>query len=152
MCFTGVLSVCFPQFSFLRSFGVSWGQQPFIFHSLPAQERGLCAPSGSCWGRAGFWRVDVLIREMDCSACGKCSVKCCCHFGYVLCKVKAIPLFLLHIALVILKVVTSYCFGFDCNVISPFKIPWVLFTSGLLVLILMCRASYCPLRRGNESM
>lgn len=89
---------------------------------------------------------------MGCSACGKRSVKCCCHFGYVLYKPEAVALFLLHIALVILKAVTSYCFGFDCNGISPFKIPWVLFTSGLLVLILMCRASHCPLRRGNESM
>lgn len=62
------------------------------------------------------------------------------------------PLFLLLIAVIILEVVTGYCFGFDCDVMYPFKIPWLLFTSGLWVLILMCRAGYCPLRRGNVTM
>lgn len=67
-------------------------------------------------------------------------------------EVEAMPLFLLLIAVSILEVITGYCLAFNCNVIYPFKIPWLLFTSVLWMLILMCRACYCALRRGNETM
>lgn len=42
---------------------------------------------------------------------------------YMFYKAKAMPLFLLLIALIILEVVTGYCLGFNCDVIYPFKIP-----------------------------
>lgn len=70
-----------------------------------------------------FVRTVFLLCERTDNTSGKFSVKFCCHFMYMLYKVKGMPLFLLFIAVIILEVVTGYCFGFDFDVIYPFKIP-----------------------------
>lgn len=142
-------SVCLslPEFSFIRSFSASCGVA-----SSPSSSTAPLPSSVSALLSWQFVRICFLLRERTGNAYGIFLIEFCCHFMHMLYKIKVMRLFLLVIALIILEAVTGYCLGFDCDVIYLFKIPWLLFTSGLWMLILMCRARYCPLGIGNETI